>query len=139
MASNTAKIHIGRLLEIRADAGYCSETDVDDLFDAIAIEVRAARISKAVAVVDWRKCPIMSPAAAARMTERMSANNARTERSAALVLPDAPVAVLQFVRVIREAGLPERRLFFAAAPLVDWLGDVLTIEESTRLHRFVGI
>jgi hypothetical protein len=138
MASNTAQINVGRLLEIRADAGYRTAEEVDELFSAVGAEVRRAGIAKAVTVVDWRKCPIMAPIAAARMTERMTGVNARTERSAALALADSSIAVLQFLRVIREAGLPHRKLFFAPAPLVDWLGEVLTAEESTRLREFIG-
>lgn len=139
MASNTAKINVGRLLEVRVDAGYRTEGDVDDLFEAIVAEVRLAGIPKTIVAVDWRNCPFMAPAAAVRLTERMMASNTRTERSAALALPNSPLVVLQFLRVIREAGLPDRKLFFAPQPLVQWLGEVLTAEESLRLRAFIGV
>jgi hypothetical protein len=139
MASNTAKINVGRLLEIRVEAGYRTAEEVDELFDAVGAEVRRAAVAKVVAAVDWRKCPIMAPVAAARMAERMTTMNARTERSAALALSNSSIAVLQFLRVIREAGLPDRKLFFAPMPLVNWLGEVLTADESTRLREFIGV
>jgi hypothetical protein len=139
MGSNTAKINVGRLLEVRADAGYGTVRDVDAIFEAITAEVRRAGIPKTVAVVDWRKCSFMAPAAAVRLTERMTTANTHTERSAALALPDSPLVVLQFLRVIREAGMPDRKLFFAPAPLVQWLDEVLTAEESLRLRAFIGV
>ena len=139
MASNTAKINVGRLLEVRVDAGYRTEGDVDDLFDAITAEVRLAGVAKAIAAVDWRNCPFMAPAAAVRLTEQMMAANIRTERSAALALPDSPMVVLQFLRVIREAKMTDRKLFLAPLPLVQWLGEVLTADESLRLQAFLGL
>ena len=72
----------------------------------------------------------MSPEVAARIAHRIGLLNARTERSAALATEGAPLAVLQFVRLIREAGLPDRKLFFEEHELVAWLSDVLTPAEQ---------
>jgi hypothetical protein len=79
----------------------------------------------------------MSLEAAERVGQRIVRINARTERSAALASPDAPVAVLQFVRQIRSTSLPDRKLFFAADELVDWLAEVLTAAETHRLQEFL--
>jgi hypothetical protein len=138
MAANTARVRVGRLLEIRTDAGHRSAADVDALFDEIHRELsRLPATQKHVTVVDWRHCPLMSPEAAARITHHISMVNARTERSAALARDDAPTAVLQFVRVIREAGLPDRKLFFDEQDLAAWLGEVLTPAERERLRAFL--
>jgi hypothetical protein len=135
---NTARFAVGRLLEIRADAGYRTAADVDLLFDHIDQEVaRLPETTRHVTVVDWRRCPVMSPEAVERIGVRIGSMNARTDRSAALATQDAPVAVLQFLRVIREAGLPDRKLFFDAAELIDWLQGVLTPSESLRLRAFL--
>src|SRR5438874_579097 len=100
-ALNTATIQVGRLLEIRADAGYRTTTDVDGVFDAIAAEVARLPASREhVTVVDWCRCPVMTPVAIRQMGERIAATNAHTVRSAALAAPEAPVAVLQFLRLI---------------------------------------
>jgi len=139
MASNSVKINVGRLLEIRVDAGFRTEGDVDDLFDAITAEVRRAGVTKAIGAVDWRNCPFMAPAAAARLTERMMASNTRTERSAALARPDSQMLVLQFLRVIREAKMTDRKLFLDPLPLLQWLDEVLTPDESLRLRAFLGV
>jgi hypothetical protein len=138
MAANTAAIRVGRLLEIRADAGYRTVADVDALFNVIASEVgKVPATQKHVTVVDWRRCPVMSPVAAECIGQRIGSTNTKTERSAALAVTNAPVAILQFLRVIREAGLPDRRLFFSADELVIWLNEVLTPNESARLSQFL--
>src|SRR5262245_26779067 len=138
MPSNTAKISVGRLLEIRADAGYRTRADVDALFDVLEKEVaKLPRGERHVTVVDWRRCPVMAPEAAERIAARISDTNQSTLRSAALARPDAPVAVLQFLRVIREAGFPDRKLFFNEAELVDWLKQVLSPAETRRLRDFL--
>jgi hypothetical protein len=136
---NTARLSVGRLLEVRADAGYRSAGDVDALFDTIDRELATLPPDTPhVAVVDWRRCPLMSPEAAQRIAVRIAAVNARTERSAALATKDASVAVLQFLRVIREAGLPDRKLFFDQAELIDWLREVLSPTETQRLRAFLS-
>ena len=139
MAANTAKISVGRLLEIRADGGYRTAVEVDRLFGEIEDALRSQNSSGSghVAVVDWRRCPLMSPEAATRIAQRIAGMNARTLRSAAIARQDAPLAVLQFVRVIRETAHPERKLFFAEAELETWLAEVLTPVEQQRLHAFL--
>jgi hypothetical protein len=137
--TNTAVMSVGRLLEIRVDAGYRSVTDVDELFDAVdAAVANGPPIDRIVAAVDWRRCPVMSQLAAERVGQRLLRSNGRTERSAALASPDSPVAVLQFVRLIRSSSLPERKLFFAADELGEWLAEVLTPAETHRLREFLG-
>jgi len=129
---------VGCLLEIRADAGYPSESEVDLLFRDIDRAVAGLLpLRRVTAVVDWRRCRVMSPGAAERMVQRVAATNSRTVRSAALARPDAPSAVLQFLRVIREAGMPDRRLFHDAEELVAWLGEVLSEPEVKRLRAFL--
>lgn len=136
---NTAKLTVGRLLEIRADAGYRSAEDVDVMFDMIGQQLGILPPdTQHVTVVDWRRCPLMSPEAAQRMASRIGGTNSRTERSAALASQNAPVAVLQFLRVIREAGMPDRKLFFDQAELVQWLSEVLSPAETQRLHAFLN-
>jgi hypothetical protein len=135
---NTAKVSVGRLLEVRVAKGLRSIADVDALFESIDRELEAVPPGQRhITVADWRLCPIMSPEAAQRFAASIANYNPRTIRSAALASQDAPVAVLQFVRVIREAGLPDRKLFFDEAELSDWLREVLTDHEHRRLREFL--
>jgi hypothetical protein len=80
----------------------------------------------------------MESQASERVRERIMMNNARTERSAALASPESPVAVLQFVRLIRESQLPDRKMFYSPSEVVDWLKEVLTPAETERLQQFLA-
>lgn len=139
MATNSAAIRVGRLLEIRAEAGYRSPAEVDALFDMVAREIaKAAPARQIVTVVDWRRCPVMEAKAAERMLQRIVAANPRTERSAALATSKAPVAILQFMRLIRESRLPDRRMFLNAPELIAWVDEVLEPPEQQRLREFLA-
>lgn len=139
MPTNSASLTVGRLLEVRADAGYRTAADVDAVFDAIEREIaKLPNDAQHITVVDWRRCPLMSPEAADRMGKRIGAINASTLRSAALASEDAPLAVLQFVRLIRDANLPDRKLFVRSDELSNWLAEVLTPEEHARLRAFLA-
>jgi hypothetical protein len=140
MATNTAAIHVGRLLEVRADRGYGGVSDVDALFDAMDTEIaRRPASQRMVVVADWHLCPVVSPIAAERMLQRMIRLNPRIERSGALTSASAPVSVAQFLRLVRESGLPDRRLFSHPEELADWLQEVLTPAETQRLQEFLGM
>lgn len=139
MTKNTASVRVGRLLEIRANAGYRTVEDVDELFDTIDVVLAKLPTSQPiVTVADWRRLPIMSGQAAERVLHRIGLLNDRTERSCALATPNAPSAVLQFMRLIREAGLPDRKMFFEASPLVEWVKEILTPSETHRLRTFLA-
>ena len=136
---NTANISVGRLLEVRADAGYRTAADVDAVFEAIGRALgKLPAGAQHVTVVDWRHCPLMAPEAAEHMLQKMAAINTNTVRSAALANDDSPVAVLQFVRLIRDANLPDRKLFLQSEALCHWLSDVLTASERFRLKAFLA-
>lgn len=139
MPENTAVIRVGRLLEIRANAGYKTPGQVDLLFDEIGRCIAKLPPKEAhVAAVDWRHCPVMSPEAAQRMAQRIASVNGRMLRSAALARRDAHISVLQFLRVVRDAGSPDRKLFFEEAEMIAWLSEVLTPPEIAQLKSFLS-
>jgi hypothetical protein len=139
MGKNTASLSVGRLLEVRANAGYRTPADVDAIFEAIGRELaKLPADAHHVTVVDWRHCPLMSPEAAEHMRKKIASVNSSTERSAAFARDDAPLAVLQFVRLIRDANLPDRKLFVHGDELYNWLSEVLTAEERARLKAFLS-
>jgi hypothetical protein len=139
MLGNSANLRVGRLLEVRADAGYRTAAEVEAIFVAIGRELRKLTPGTShVAVVDWRRCPVMSPEAADAMLRHISRTNADTFRSAALAREGAPVAVLQFVRLIRDANMLERKLFLDGEELYAWLAEVLTPAERARLRQFLN-
>jgi hypothetical protein len=139
MRKNSAEVRVGRLLEVRVDAGYRSADDVDALFDMLAAAVKTLPTgSKHVTIVDWRLCPIMSPETATYVTRRMVAVNETTERSATVAPVDAPTTVLQFARLIRASNHPFRRLFHEEMAATSWLGEILNEEEQKRLRAFLA-
>ena len=132
-------IRVGCLLEVRADAGYRSAEDADLIFDVIAREVaKLPPPRRHSTVVDWRRCPLMSPLAAERVSQRIAMTNANVVRSAVLIRPDSPLSVLQHTRLIRDAKLDERKVFFDAQELQTWLSEVLTPAEKERLRAFLS-
>jgi hypothetical protein len=136
--SNSAAIRVGRLLEVCIDAGFGSTAEVDRHFDRIEEEL--AKIPSTVrhyTVADWTRCPVMAPEVAERVVARMSKLNARVGRSAALASKSSPGALLQFLRLIREAGHPDRRLFFDAPELLRWMGEELDATELARLKTML--
>jgi hypothetical protein len=138
MSVNSAAIHAGRLLEVRADAGYRTVSDVDALFDTIDEELAKVPPSlRVVIVADWRACPVMNPRTSERLLERIKAMNPRIERSVALATPGSPTAVMQFMRVIREANLPHRKVFLNAGEAIQFLDEVLSPSEARRLRAFL--
>jgi hypothetical protein len=131
-------IRVGRLLEVRVAAGYRSGADVDALFEELAQAVSTLEPGVPhVTVADWRRCTIMSPESAKRIVECMASINPRTERSATIAANDSPTAVLQFVRVMRDSGHPDRKLFTDKDELAAWLSEVLTPAEAERLREFL--
>jgi hypothetical protein len=136
---NTVAVVVGRLLELRLEAGFRSPQDVELVTRAIQRElVRLPLALRMVTVVDWRRCPLMQEEAATRLITSLRTGNPRLERSAALVSQKSSVAVLQFLRLVREGDNLERRLFYEPEPLIEWLAQVLTPEELTRLREFLG-
>jgi hypothetical protein len=136
---NSANIHIGRLLEIRIDTAYRTAADVDAMFARILAECKkCADDVRFAVVVDWRRCPIMSSEASERHLYWLTRRNPRVERSATLALQDAPSAMLQFLRLVRESQNENRRVFDQAPKLIDWLSEVLTPAEQQRLADFIA-
>lgn len=139
MASNTVSLRVGSLLEIRAYAGYRTVAEVDSTFDEIERLVSGLPAPHRHAkVIDWRRCPLMAPAAAERAAQRITSANGTTVRSAVLMRSNMSLNVLQHTRLTRDAGLLNRRVFFETTELTAWLGEVLTTAESERLLQFLA-
>lgn len=140
MSASTAVIHVGRLLEVCIDASATTASDIDHLFDSLETELvkLPAGERQYVTVADWSRAPVMSPEASERAVSRLVRKNAQVLKSAAIASRTSPAAVLQALRLIREAQLPDRRLFYDVSDLQRWLEDVLTAPERTRLRAFLA-
>jgi hypothetical protein len=136
----TVARHVGRLIEIR---GFGNPTE-DDIarFRADAVAVLSTCVAEtkrpAVACVDGRTANLIRPAAADLLIDLMRRDNRNVEKSAFLSASSA-VFALQMSRFLRESDSnTRRRLFTEVEPLLAWMQDVLTPEESIRLRRFLG-
>jgi hypothetical protein len=140
MTSNTCEMRVGRLMEIRVDAGYQSVRDVERMIGMMQSVIGVLSAGERFTVAaDWRKVGVMSPETAARAREMLMRVNPRVVRSAILTLPDRSLASLQVVRLVREAELENRRHFTSPGQQWRWLGETLTPAERTRLAEFLGV
>jgi hypothetical protein len=136
---------MGRLLEIRVNSGFRTVAEVDAMFQQVALVVATnmppTRSGEPppqhVTIADWRKCVLMSAEAATRLQEGMAKTNPTVLRAAALASRSSPSAVMQFLRIVRDSQHEGRKLFFEEEPVVEWLGQVLTVTETARLRQFL--
>src|SRR5262245_29185864 len=127
MSANTVEVRVGRLMEIVVTEGFRSVEDVEAQRRRIDVAFTAAPADRPVIVAaDWRACQVMSQPAAAALGAMLATYNARIERSAVLGSHDAPIAVLQFLRVVRETRHPARKVFEERPAMLKWLGECLT-------------
>ena len=136
---NTCELHVGRLVEIRIEAGYRDLADITDISaQLVQIAGMLASSRQLVLAIDWRKCFVMAEEAARQLLSSMRDTNERVERSGALLPVQSPVAMLQLHRMLRESQNPARRGFEDPEALIAYLSEVLTPEETLRLRAFVG-
>ena len=139
MSENTCELRVGRLLEIRLVKGYETVEDVEHMISMIRANVgKLPEDVRHVTVADWRRCKVLNKEAAARAVEMMRGSNPRTERSAVLHGDSSPTAVMQFLRLVREAENPQRRTFSDPQALLSWVGEVLSPDELRRAREFLG-
>lgn len=131
-------LNAGRLLEVRLAGSLRTAAEVDAFFDAIGRELGKLPVTRRVVIAaDWRGCQLMSSEASEHARLRLSRNNPRVERSAALALRRSAVSVMQFMRVLRESQHPARRLFHDPEQMINWLAEVLTPAEILRVREFI--
>jgi hypothetical protein len=132
---NTCQRVVGRLVEVRIEAGYRS---VEDL-EAMAGMVTAAfdqvpNHESVVLVADWRRCDtLMGAGIADRAVEVLTRVNPRILRGALVLQPDSPTAIMQLVRIVKESNHPNWQIFTSTEALCQWLGEVTSPEERARL------
>lgn len=72
------------------------------------------------------------------MARGIADTNDRVERSAALRARTHATQSLQSRRLVKTAGSAHRRQFVDAAELTLWLCEALSVDEQTRLRRFLA-
>jgi hypothetical protein len=135
---NTCRVTVGRLLEIRILGGFSSEADVDAQIARVRAAMSTVPVGERVVIAaDWRQVPVMPASVAARAQALLTTTSERIERSGILAKPDAPTALMQFFRLVRESQHPSRQVLTSVEQLVTWLRPVLTAAELERLGAFL--
>jgi|CZKU01.1.fsa_nt_gi hypothetical protein len=138
-SGNTCQRVVGRLLEIRVDAGYRSPADVDAMIAMMkSVLDQLPAHERIIVAADWRRCTVFGAGTAERAIAMFNASNPRTLRSAILIVPDSPTSVMQVMRLVSEARLPDRRVFTSPETQIQWLAEVTTPKELDRLKEFVA-
>lgn len=131
--------HVGALIEIR----FIGSASMDEVvaFEAklVSLVRRMAKDgTRAVLCTDLRLCQVLRPEVSERIVTLMKRDNPHIERNAFLGKSSALLS-LQVHRFIAETGGRSRRQIFAEeAPLIEWLSEVTTIPEQTRLRAFLS-
>jgi hypothetical protein len=138
---NTCNRVVGRLIEVRHDAGYQMRADMDTLMARMKLLLVGRSVDAPIVVVaDWRLCNqlVLATDLADGILAIMNLANPYLLRSANLVRADMPTALLQVVRLVSEAQLKVRRIFTSPNDLSEWLREVTTAEEQARLTLFLA-
>lgn len=131
----TTVIQTGRLYEHR----ILSIESLQELeaLGARAREVMGAHGGKVVVCADYRHLRVMKPEYASMWVEKIKGVSPNVERSAILIPPGQATFGLQVERMVKDAGAQMRRAFRDAEEMAEWLGEVLTPAERTRLTAFL--
>jgi hypothetical protein len=125
-------------MEIKVQEGFRSVDDVEKQRALITAALETLPGDQRVVIAaDWRECQLMTQPAANALGPMIGQFNARIERSAILGSTASPIAVLQFLRVVRESRHPARRVFEDRAPMLAYLGERLSEVERERLAQFL--
>ncbi len=112
-----------------------SPLSLDDIAGADR-DMRAAHLlarDKVVICADYREMKLLGPTEAKAMISMFGLFNEFIERSAILSSSQSALAVLQLVRILREANNPTRKAFDDPAELRAWLAEILTPDEAASI------
>lgn len=132
---HTSQNIAGRLIEVRVKPPLTL-----DEVKQFVVEHKAtvSRIpDRYVGVVDLHRAHVFSPEVADALVQLLSQMADRVDRTAFLI-GKSEVFALQIERVIRQAANPNRRSFRDPGQLKEWLGEILSESERSRLGEFLA-
>lgn len=130
------KRRTGKLFTIRF-LQPVTEDEFDRFDQEVTLSVRSS-VGSFVFCTDLRAATIFTEALSERAIESMRRNSPRTTRVALLLPSESAILTLQFERIVRESGSPNRRAFRKAQEAVAWLEGELTAAEREDLVEFIG-
>jgi hypothetical protein len=130
----TIENRVGRLIELRVESPV-TEEELLQFHDKIAKVIKPIK-GQLATCTDLAGATVFLQPVAARWIEIIKQENPIVERNAVLV-GEGAVFSMQVERIIRQAGFKNRKAFLAPAPLIAWLGEILTARERARLEQFL--
>jgi hypothetical protein len=124
----------GRLVEVRVATPLTMEEVQQFVREHQTVANRIPE--KYIGVVDLLHADVFPADVAQRLIQLLSAMADRVERSAFLI-GESAVLALQVERVIRNAANPNRKAFRDPQQLRQWLEEILTRTERSRLAEFL--
>ena len=124
----------GRLIEVRIQTPMVT-ADIAAFAGRLRSLITASA-ERIVICTDLRGASVFPPDVADGFVTIMRSDNPKLERSGFLVNESALFS-LQVERMIRDAGGSSRRSFREGAPLLTWLGELLSPRERDRLASFL--
>ena len=91
-----------------------------------------------VVCADYRPVLIFSPEVSEEMARQIAETNPRVERSVVLSARSHATQSLQSTRLVKSAGLTQRRQFTDCDAAILWLGELLQPVELGRLREFIA-
>lgn len=126
---------VGRLIEIRVNR--LDSTDEVKRFSE-AIQAMGAATPDAIMLVDLRAPYVFPPPVANAVIALMTRANKVRRKTAILLAGEHAVFSLQFGRLVKQVGDPNRRTFTDPKSLLEWIGDTVTEAEGRRAKEFIG-
>jgi hypothetical protein len=125
---------VGRFVELRVESPV-TEEELLPFHDTLATVCRPIRGQIAICT-DLVGATVFPQEVALRWIEIIRQESPNVERNAVLV-GEGAVFSMQVERIIRQAGYKNRKAFLLPAPLMVWLGEILTVRERVRLESFL--
>jgi len=126
---------VGRLIEVRR-TWPVEPSDFDEAAIAHWLQL-VQSVERPVVCIDLRQASVLPPKLADNLSLLMGRSKGRYERVANIFAPSNPTLFMQLERIAREIADPTRRVFTDVHAAIQWLDEVLTAEERTRLRAFL--
>jgi hypothetical protein len=130
----TIENRVGRLIELRVESPV-TEEELLRFPDMLAKACKPIK-GQIATCTDFAGATVFLQPVATRWIEIIRQDSPLVERNAVLV-GEGAVFSMQIERIIRQAGFKNRKAFLASAPLMAWLGEILTARERARLEQFL--
>lgn len=130
----TIENRVGRFVELRVESPV-TEEELAQFHETLAKVCKPIK-GQIATCTDFTGATVFLQPVAARWIEIIKQDSPFVERNAVLV-GEGAVFSMQIERIIRQAGFKNRKAFLSQAPLIAWLGEILTARERARLAQFL--